>query len=71
MENLVTDDGSFLEATVFLSHFSELPDPRVTGAKPRARGRFRFRDAGRSESMRAWFLPRICSYFHRPSCAIL
>ena len=28
MENLVTDDGSFLEATVFLSHFSELPDPR-------------------------------------------
>ena len=28
MENLETDDGSFLEATVFLSHFSELPDPR-------------------------------------------
>ena len=33
MENLETDDGSFLEATVFLSHFSELPDPRVRGAK--------------------------------------
>ena len=28
MENLETDDGSFLEATVFLSHFSKLPDPR-------------------------------------------
>ena len=28
MGELVTDCGAVLEATVFLHHFSELPDPR-------------------------------------------
>ena len=38
MDNAATDCEAIFEATVFLGHFNELPDLRVTGAKPRAGG---------------------------------
>ena len=31
MENAATDDGALFEATVFLHHFNDLPDPRQAG----------------------------------------
>ena len=33
MDDLATECGALFEATVFLSHFNDMPDPRVTGAK--------------------------------------
>ena len=52
MDNTAADGETLLETVVFLNYFNDMSDPRVRGAKPRAR-RSWVPQAGRSYRQRS------------------